>query len=67
MSVKLTQVRVGSIVNIKADIGVGGSVEGTVTHVEANIKNGMPGIDYVSKDGKKLWAYLSQISHVVKF
>jgi hypothetical protein len=67
MTIKLSQVRPGSKVIIRADVGVGSSIEGKVTNVESNIKNGMPGIDYVSKDGKKLWAYLSQIANVVKF
>jgi hypothetical protein len=36
--------------------------EVTVLGVEADIKNGQPGIDY-----DESWAYLSQVDRVVKF
>ena len=66
MSIKITQVRPGSKVIVRAEFGLSGSVEATVISVEANIKNGRPGIDYNTKNGQ-FWAYLDQISRVVKF
>lgn len=65
--IKLSQVRTGSVVIIRADFGTGGSVEATVTSVEAAIKNGRPGISYTNKSGESFWAYLDQIVRVVKF
>lgn len=65
--IKLTQLRPGSTVLIRADIGVGSSVEATVTHVTSSIKNGLPGIHYTTKTGQVQWAFLSQVERVVKF
>lgn len=65
--IKLTQVRPGSKVIVRADIGTGGSVDATVTSVNADIKNGRSGIGYTNKTGESFWAYLDQITRVVKF
>jgi len=65
--IKLSQVRSGSKVIVRADIGVGGSVDATVTSVNADIKNGRSGIGYTNKAGESFWAYLDQITRVVKF
>jgi hypothetical protein len=35
--------------------------------VDADIKNGRPGIDYTESDGSGRWAYLSQVEQVVAY
>lgn len=65
--VKMTQVRSGSIVLVRGGFGSGMTMRGTVDSVEADIKNGQPGIDYTTDAGDMHWAYLEQIVRVEKF
>jgi hypothetical protein len=60
--VKLKDIREGSRVIVRDNFGMGKPREVTVLGVEADIKNGQPGIDY-----DESWAYLSQVDRVVKF
>lgn len=62
MAVKLEQIRVGSIVVVRDNFGMGTPKQVTVENVEKDIKNGHPGIDYADS-----WAYLSQVDSVVKY
>ena len=67
MHIKITQVRVGSKVIIRGAFGTGESIAGTVQAVESAIKNGHPGVSYVTDKGDSHWAYLDQIVRVVNF
>jgi len=60
--VKLTDVREGSVVIVRGNFGSGPEERVTVTEVEADVKNGYPGICY-----DESWAYLSQVQRVVKY
>ena len=62
MAVTLKQIRVGSIVIVRDNFGMGTPKQVTVENVEEDIKNGYPGIDYADS-----WAYLSQVDSVVKY
>jgi len=69
--VKLTDIRQGSVVIVRTNFGTGIPVKAIVDAVEADIKNGRPGIDYTFvgaanwHDGS--WAYLSQVDKVVTY
>ena len=58
----LSDIRVGSRVIVRDNFGTGTPREVTVLEVDADIKNGRPGIDYADS-----WAYLSQVDRVVKY
>jgi len=60
--VELKDIRVGSVVIVRGDFGMGKPRQVVVEAVEADIKNGRPGIDY---DGS--WAYLTQVDRVVTY
>jgi len=64
--VKLKDVRVGSIVMVRGNFGTGFAVRAVVAGVEADIKNGRPGIDYTAVGAKTSnWAYLDQVDRVI--
>ncbi len=57
----IDQLKVGDKVLVSSNFGSGPVIEGTVDLIEQDIKNGFPGIDYVTKDGNLKWAYIDQI------
>jgi len=65
--IKLSQVREGSVVMVRGCFGNDPAVRATVTGVDSDIKNGLPGIDYRTREGDMHWAYLDQVDSVVKF
>ena len=65
--VTLEQVRAGSRVVIRSGFGSEPAETVTLDSVEADVKNGRPGCDYVDSKGESRWAYLSQIVKVVKY
>jgi hypothetical protein len=65
--VSLKQLREGSIVYVRGNFGQGPAQKATVTEVEADVKNGQPGICYVTEDGDDHWAYLTQVQRVVTY
>lgn len=60
--VELKNIREGSVVVVRGDFGSGAPRKVVVEAVEADIKNGRPGIDYEGS-----WAYLSQVDRVVQY
>jgi hypothetical protein len=60
--VELKDIREGSIVVVRGDFGSGAPKRVVVEAVEADIKNGRPGIDYAGS-----WAYLTQVDRVVQY
>jgi hypothetical protein len=60
--VELKDIREGSVVVVRGDFGSGAPRQVVVEAVEADIKNGRPGIDYAGS-----WAYLSQVDRVVQY
>jgi hypothetical protein len=60
--IALKDIRQGSRVILRDNFGTGTPREVTVTNVEADVKNGRPGLDYGNN-----WAYLTQVDRVVKF
>jgi hypothetical protein len=60
--VLLSDIREGSIVRVRDNFGMGSPKNVTVTGVDEDIKNGLPGIDYDDS-----WAYLTQVDRVVKY
>lgn len=65
--VTLKEIRPGSIVLLRGGFGNGPLEQATVIEVEEDIKNGRPGIDYVTKTSSSSWAYLSQVESVVAY
>ena len=66
--VKLSDVREGTIVMVRSNFGSGFAVRARVDGVEADIKNGRPGIDYTAVGAKSgNWGYLSQVDSVVEY
>jgi hypothetical protein len=65
--VSLNQVREGSIVYVRGDFGQARAQRVTVTEVEADVKNGLPGICYVTELGDDHWAYITQVDRVVTY
>jgi hypothetical protein len=61
-TVRLSDIRTGSIVVVRGDFGLGMSHIASVDYVEDNIKNGKPGIAY-----GRSWAYLDQVVQVLKY
>jgi len=47
--ITLTDVRPGSVISIKSEFGNGPLIRGIVENVEADIKNGYPGVDYIAE------------------
>ena len=60
--VTLKDIREGSVVIVREAFGTGAPRQVTVEAVEADIKNGRPGIDYADS-----WAYLTQVDRVVSY
>lgn len=60
-------VREGSVVVIRGGFGTERAETVTLTNVEADIKNGRAGCDYVDSKGDERWAYLTQIVRVVTY
>jgi len=60
--IQLEDIREGSIVVVRGNFGSGTPQRVIVEAVEADIKNGRPGIDYAGS-----WAYLSQVDRVVSY
>ena len=60
--VKLKDIREGSVVIVRGNFGNGKPEQVVVEAVEADIKNGRPGIDYADS-----WAYLTQVERVVTY
>jgi hypothetical protein len=60
--VTLKDIREGSVVIVREAFGTGRPREVVVEAVEADIKNGRPGIDYADS-----WAYLTQVDRVVTY
>ena len=65
--IKLEQIRVGSKIRVRGGWGTEPARTVTVNGVDADIKNGRPGIDYTESDGTGRWAYLSQVEQVVSY
>ena len=68
--IELRDVKVGSIVWVATNFGSGMGVRAIVDEVDADIKNGLPGIGYTLASGEDKngsWAYLSQIIRVQKY
>jgi hypothetical protein len=65
--ITLEQVREGSTVLVRGSFGNAPARRATVTGVEADIKNGQPGIDYELTDGESYWAYLDQVEKVLTY
>jgi hypothetical protein len=65
--ITLKQVREGSIVMVRGGFGIEPATRAKVTRVERDIKNGFPGIDYKTMDGKCFWAYIDQVERVVTY
>jgi hypothetical protein len=65
--IKLEQIRVGSKIRVRGGWGTEPARTVTVEGVDADIKNGRPGIDYTESDGSGRWAYLSQVEQVVSY
>lgn len=65
--VTLEDVREGSIVVIRGGFGSEPPQAVRLTSVEADIKNGRPGCDYIDRKGSGRWAYLSQIDEVLTY
>jgi hypothetical protein len=61
-NVKLEDIREGSVVIVRGNFGSGPEERVTVLEVEADVKNGLPGICY-----DESWAYLTQVMRVVKY
>jgi len=60
--VKIEDIREGSVVIVREAFGTGPERRVVVEAVEADIKNGRPGIDYADS-----WAYLTQVQRVVSY
>jgi hypothetical protein len=60
--VELKDIREGSVVVVRGNFGSGEPRRVVVKAVEADIKNGRPGIDY-----DRSWAYLTQVDRVVSY
>jgi len=61
--IELKDIREGSIVLVRGGFGSEPARKAVVTSVDANIKNGRPGIDYEIA-GDSRWAYLEQVTRV---
>jgi len=61
------RVREGSVVYVRGSFGNDRPVKATVTEVCDDVKNGLPGIDYVTTQGEEHWAYMHQVDKVIKY
>ena len=64
--VKLSDMRMGSKVQVRGNFGMDRAERGLVTSAEEDIKNGRPGISYTTLTSTK-WAYLDQVTKVVEY
>jgi len=62
--ITIEQIRVGSRVRVRGGFGSEPARTVTVEGVDADIKNGRPGIDYTESNGNGRWAYLTQVEQV---
>lgn len=60
--IRLSEIKIGARVRVRE--WTGGVNVGTVTEVEADIKNGRPGIGYETANGDGYWCYLDQVISV---
>jgi len=65
--IELKDIRVGSTVRVRGAFGTGPVTLASVEDVDADIKNGRPGIDYRDLRNEPHWAYLDQVVEVVKY
>jgi len=66
--VQLNEMRNGSRVVLRTSWGRGNTVVGVVTDVCEDVKNGIPGVDYVVENtGSTHWAYLDQVDKVLTY
>ncbi len=65
--VDFEDVRAGSVVIIKSGFGSEAAETVTLDNVEADMKNGRAGCDYIDTKNEPRWAYLTQIVRVVKY
>ena len=65
--IKIEQIQIGSQVRVRGGFGSEPARIVRVEGVDADIKNGRPGIDYTEADGTGRWAYLTQVESVVKY
>lgn len=63
--IELSSIQEGDTVLVATVWGTGPTVEATVQEVHSNIKNGRPGIDYVTRSGAHHWAYLDQVQSII--
>jgi len=61
----ISDIQVGKKYYIQSSFGSGRLVEGIITNVEYDIKNGTPGVDYETEDGEGSWAYDHQVKKAV--
>jgi hypothetical protein len=66
-TVSLDKIRIGSKIKVRGGFGSEPAKLVTVDGVDADIKNGRPGIDYTESDGTGRWAYLDQVLQVVAY
>lgn len=66
-TIPLSKIRIGSRVKVRGGFGTEPIRLVTVNNVEADIKNGRPGIDYTEADGTGRWAYMDQVLQVVEY
>jgi len=65
MKITHKTVKTGDFVKVSSSCGQ--THIGKVIRVEKDIKNGIPGIDYVTPlDGKLWWCYIDQIQEIIK-
>jgi hypothetical protein len=64
--ISINQIRVGSVVRVRPDFGMGAPIEVKVDYMEEDVKNGLPGIGYRGAEYDR-WAYLSQVDAVVTY
>jgi len=65
--VTLDQIREGSVVMVRGFFGTSPAVQARVTEVCEEVKNGRPGIDYITQQGDAHWAYLDAVDSVVTY
>lgn len=63
----ISQVEMGKKYYIQSSFGNGRLVVGTITEIDNDIKNGIPGVGYEDEDGEGFWAYDHQVKKAVDF
>lgn len=63
--VKLSAIQIGSAVDVRGNFGTGPIQSVVVEDVCDDVKNGFPGIDYVTHTGDHHWCYLDQVIRVI--